>query len=193
MAPPEQTFPISELERRILATTKNFKGKSRKLPRDFDLKRDCELFELVQYSCSTVNQIYEKKKNNPLAPATVECFPFVRLFRRYDDLPSDNMICADSDLGVGKETRCSISRLQLGKESTHGSHQQQLQRTKCSTLRAVKRRTKLHSPYMAATSDLTNEDGVSFPDITTTPSLFSRLSCHSSITSGHAPELWRRS
>jgi Mitochondrial export protein Som1 len=83
MAPPEHPFPISELEQRVHITTSQFKEKSRKLPRDFDLKRDCELFELVQYSCTTADQIYAKKKHDPMAPAQTECFPFVRLFRRF--------------------------------------------------------------------------------------------------------------
>jgi hypothetical protein len=82
MAPPEERFPISELEQRIRTTTKNLKEKSRKLPRDFDLKRDCELFELVQYSCTTVDQMYEQRMRDPTAPVRSECFPFVRLFRR---------------------------------------------------------------------------------------------------------------
>ena len=82
MAPPENTFPISELEQRVRSVTTNFKEKSRKLPRDFDLKRDCELFELVQYSCSTIDQMYEKFKKNPQGQNRMECFPFVRLFRR---------------------------------------------------------------------------------------------------------------
>lgn len=82
MAPPENTFPISELEQRVHSVTKNFKEKSRKLPRDFDLKRDCELFELVQYSCTTMNQIHEIRKTDPMRPVQTECFPFVRLFRR---------------------------------------------------------------------------------------------------------------
>ena len=82
MAPPENTFPISELEQRVLSVTKNWKEKSRKLPRDFDLKRDCALLELVQYSGTTMDQIYEKKKKDPTVHVPVEYFPFVRLFRR---------------------------------------------------------------------------------------------------------------
>lgn len=83
MAPPLQPFPVSELELRVHSYSKDFKEKSRKLPRDFDMKRDCELFELVQYSCTTIDQMYEKKRNDPTALAQMECFPFVRLFRRY--------------------------------------------------------------------------------------------------------------
>lgn len=80
MAPPEHTFPVSELEDRVHYVTKNLKEKSRKLPKDFDLKRDCELLELVQYSCTTPEQQYEQLKKDPTA--RTECFPFVRLFRR---------------------------------------------------------------------------------------------------------------
>ncbi len=92
MAPPENTFPISQLEQRVHSVTKNLKEKSRKLPKDFDLKRDCELFELVQYSCTTLDQLYEMKKNDPLVPVQTECFPFVRLFRRSVHLPTSRAL-----------------------------------------------------------------------------------------------------
>ena len=82
MAPPEHTFPLSELEQRVHFVTKNFKDKSRKLPNDFDLKRDCELFELVQYSCTTDKQLLEQTLADPRGQRGLECFPFVRLFRR---------------------------------------------------------------------------------------------------------------
>lgn len=82
MAPPEKTFPLSELENRIHLHTVNYKEKSRKLPRDFDLKRDCELYEMVQYSCTTQLELEEQMFQNPGVPAYRECFPFVRLFRR---------------------------------------------------------------------------------------------------------------
>jgi Mitochondrial export protein Som1 len=83
MAPPEHHFPVSELEQRVLTVNKNFKEKSRKLPKDFDLKKDCELFELVQYSCTTIEAQLEHRKRNPDGEKLKqECFPFVRLFRR---------------------------------------------------------------------------------------------------------------
>lgn len=85
MAPPEDTFPLSELEQRVHFVTKNFKDKSRKLPKDFDLKRDCELFELVQYSCTTDKQLLEQTLADPKGRRGIECFPFVRLFRRYEN------------------------------------------------------------------------------------------------------------
>lgn len=87
MAPPEHTFPVSELEQRVHSVTKNFKEKSRKLPKDFDLKRDCELFELVQYSCTTDKQLRDQTLENPTSQRGIECFPFVRLFRRYRTSP----------------------------------------------------------------------------------------------------------
>lgn len=86
MAPPEKTFPISELEDRIHLYDVDYKEKSRKLPKGFDLKRDCELYELVQYSCTTQEEI-EQRSLLGLKPARGgkggwECYPFVRLFRR---------------------------------------------------------------------------------------------------------------
>lgn len=82
MAPPEDTFPLSELEQRVHFVTKNFKEKSRKLPKDFNLKRDCELFELVQYTCTTDEQLRDLALAEPHKQHQIECFPFVRLFRR---------------------------------------------------------------------------------------------------------------
>ena len=82
MAPTEDTFPVTELGSEVHTTTKNFKSKSRKLTKDFDLEKDCELFEVVQYSCTTSKEMREAVLRNPKAPQTTECFPFVRLFRR---------------------------------------------------------------------------------------------------------------
>lgn len=82
MAPPENTFPVSELEEQIHYVHRNFKEKHRKLPKDFDLKRDCELFEIVQYSCTTQEEMTAGARRNPSNPPKMECFPFVRLFRR---------------------------------------------------------------------------------------------------------------
>ena len=80
MAPPETPFPVSQLEDRVQYVTKNLKEKSRKLPQDFDLKRDCELLQLVQYSSTTAEELYERLKSDPTA--RTEYFPFVRLFRK---------------------------------------------------------------------------------------------------------------
>ena len=82
MAPPEHPFPVSDLEQRVHYKAVNFKEKVRKLG-DFDLKRDCELLELVQYSCTTPEQQYKRALASPTGSARMECFPFVRLFRRY--------------------------------------------------------------------------------------------------------------
>lgn len=82
MPPTEHVFPVTSLPQQVHFTTKNFKDKSRKLPKDFDLKKDCELFEMVQYSCTTDKEMREALLRNPKAAAPMECFPFVRLFRR---------------------------------------------------------------------------------------------------------------
>lgn len=82
MAPPEQPFRVSELDHKVHAHTINYKEKSRKLPQDFDLKRDCELMELVQYSCTTAQQQMERALAG-YGSGGMECFPFVRLFRKY--------------------------------------------------------------------------------------------------------------
>lgn len=82
MAPPEKTFPISELENRIHLHSVDYREKLRKLPKDFDLKRDCELYEMVQYSCTTQFEMEERAFLNPGVPIRRDCFPFVRLFRK---------------------------------------------------------------------------------------------------------------
>ncbi|KIW89528.1 uncharacterized protein Z519_09684 [Cladophialophora bantiana CBS 173.52] len=82
MAPPEHPFPVSELDQRVRSHTVNYKERSRKLPQDFDLKRDCELMELVQYSCTTVKQQYERALASETGTTRMECFPIVRLFRK---------------------------------------------------------------------------------------------------------------
>ncbi|KAH0845957.1 hypothetical protein AYO21_01371 [Fonsecaea monophora] len=82
MAPPEHPFPVSELDQHVRSLTVNYKEKSRKLPQDFDLKRDCELMELVQYSCTTPKQQYERALASGTGTARIECYPIVRLFRK---------------------------------------------------------------------------------------------------------------
>lgn len=74
MAPPTSVYPVSELPERAQYHTVNFKEKRRKV-RDFDLET-CELFELVQYSCTSMKQQLETGNRR------MECRPFVRLFRR---------------------------------------------------------------------------------------------------------------
>lgn len=82
MAPPEKTFPVSELDNRIHLHDVDYKEKSRKLPRNFDLKRDCELFELVQYSCTSQAETEERALLGTGRLGGLECYPFVRLFRK---------------------------------------------------------------------------------------------------------------
>jgi len=86
MAPPEKTFPLSEIENRIHLYDVDYREKSRKLPKDFDLKRDCELYELVQYSCTTKEETTERLllglQNMGGRKSSVDCYPFVRLFRK---------------------------------------------------------------------------------------------------------------
>lgn len=81
MAPPEHPFPVGQLERKIHTYSVDMKEKNRKLG-DFDLKRDCELLELVQFTCTTPEQMYQQRLESPDGTAQMECFPFVRLFRR---------------------------------------------------------------------------------------------------------------
>ncbi|KAJ9621054.1 uncharacterized protein PV06_04335 [Exophiala oligosperma] len=81
MAPPQHPFPVGALEQRVQYHTVDFKEKSRKLG-DFDLKRDCTLLELVQYSCTTPEEQTERLIANPHADIGMECHPFVRLFRK---------------------------------------------------------------------------------------------------------------
>lgn len=87
MAPPEKVFPVSELENRIHLYDVDYKEKSRKLPKNFDLKKDCELYELVQYSCTTQEEVSERamlglSKPHSAVRGELECYPFVRLFRK---------------------------------------------------------------------------------------------------------------
>lgn len=77
MAPPLHPFPLSELPERAQYTTANFKEKSRKI-RNFNLE-NCELYELVQFSCTTMRQQMEKTISGQ--STRMECRPFVRLFR----------------------------------------------------------------------------------------------------------------
>ena len=83
MAPHDHSFPLHELPQHIPATTNNFKDKSRKLPTNFDLVRDCDLYEITQYTCTTVAQQVEHRKKDPTAgPLKRHCYPFQRLFRK---------------------------------------------------------------------------------------------------------------
>ena len=74
MAPPTETFPAIELPYRVQVTTQ---GKRRKGDA-IDLK-ECELLEMVQYSC----RVEDEQNGKP-----VRCYPIVRLFRKYAPMPS---------------------------------------------------------------------------------------------------------
>ena len=80
MAPVEKTFPVSELEQRIHIHDVDYKEKSRKLPRGFSLSKDCDLEELVQWSCTSLEEMRARKVAG-LEDKRTECYPFVRLFR----------------------------------------------------------------------------------------------------------------
>jgi len=80
MAPPTALFPVSDLENRIQYHTIDFKEKRRKI-RNFDLET-CELLELVQYSCTTLKEQSDKAAAGEPNPGRMDCYPFVRLFRR---------------------------------------------------------------------------------------------------------------
>jgi hypothetical protein len=80
MAPPPHPFPVSHLPQRTHTRLSNTgHPKPRKLARDFDLARDCELMELVQYSCTPWQEMMALQ----LEGRQQECWPVVRLFRRY--------------------------------------------------------------------------------------------------------------
>lgn len=85
MAPPEKTFSVSEIEHRLHFYENNYKTKVRKLPKNFDLKRDCTLHELVQYSCTTAEEL-EIRALLSGPSQQKHCHPFVRLFRRCKDV-----------------------------------------------------------------------------------------------------------
>ncbi|RMZ85688.1 hypothetical protein DV736_g6564, partial [Chaetothyriales sp. CBS 134916] len=77
------SFPVSELPQHVRAKASNFKEVSRKLSRDFDLQRDCELLKMIQYTCTTLQmQIEYRQKHLEGAQPQRECFPFTRLFRK---------------------------------------------------------------------------------------------------------------
>lgn len=134
MAPPEHPFPVSALDQRVHYHSVELKEKSRKLRGDFDLKRDCELLELVQYSCTTPEQQYQRALASPTGTARMECFPFVRLFRKYGGpssysgdfkvhaCPFTSKTDAVCYVDVRKRTaRCSTSRPPRGRVNMLGS------------------------------------------------------------------------
>lgn len=78
MAPPVESFPVSELKDRVNVQSN---GRRRK-GGDIDLRR-CELLELVQYECGFVTDqraviLFKLFRQQPV----VQCAPVVKLFRR---------------------------------------------------------------------------------------------------------------
>lgn len=71
---PLQSFPLSELPDHSHEYDVNGKTKIRKPPIDFET---CDLYELVQYSC-----VKKARSANTDGGKRLECWPFVRLFRR---------------------------------------------------------------------------------------------------------------
>lgn len=74
MAPPVESFPVSDLPRRVRET--GLGGKSHKGQSKFDLKK-CKLLEMVQYSCGLEAASAEDSENK-----VIRCWPVVKLFRR---------------------------------------------------------------------------------------------------------------
>ena len=87
MTPPIESFPASHLRYRIQVTAQ---GKRRK--RTLDLAQ-CELMELVQYSCHL--------EGRPPSKPLVVCDPIVRLFRKL--VPHGNPVLSTCGLMT---TRC---------------------------------------------------------------------------------------
>ena len=71
MSPPVETFPASELAQRIQLTLRGRRRKGHQT-----VLGDCELLEMVQYSCHI--------EQDPETPRTaiVKCEPIIRLFRK---------------------------------------------------------------------------------------------------------------
>ena len=101
MAPPTEAFPAIELPYRVQVTTQ---GKRRKGDA-IDLK-ECELLEMVQYSC----RVEDEQNGKP-----VRCYPIVRLFRKYAPMPSVYRMMARLSRWIGADTT-SWLRLLHGKE-----------------------------------------------------------------------------
>ena len=90
MAPSIESFPSSDLPWKIqtLPNGKRRKGGA------IDLS-ECELMELVQYSC--------RLKGHSSSPQSViQCEPIVKLFRRYEPVPTPS----SSDLNTDRR-RCA--------------------------------------------------------------------------------------
>ena len=88
MAPPLNPFPLTSLPTEVYHTSSNLRPKARKLPNEFNITKDCELYELIQYSCTPIEETYEKAGQGAegTSQQSMECWPFRRLFRRCVDL-----------------------------------------------------------------------------------------------------------
>lgn len=83
MTPPVESFPASQLKQRVESTADGRRQKGQMV----DL-RNCELLEMVQYSC--------KLLKDPGREAMISCKPIMRLFRRWVtvlDLPYNLGFC----------------------------------------------------------------------------------------------------
>ena len=78
------TVPVSDLDTAAKATTINFREKSRKLPANWTLEK-CSLHELTQYRCTSTATLLQRQAVDGQQSAAIECWPFVRLFRRCVD------------------------------------------------------------------------------------------------------------
>ena len=81
MAPPLKAYPVSEIEERAQYHTIDMKERRRKV-RNFDLET-CELFELVQYTCTTLREHANRAAVGSPNVGKTDCYPLIRLFRRY--------------------------------------------------------------------------------------------------------------
>lgn len=72
MTPPVESFPASQLKQRVESTAEGRRQKGQMV----DL-RNCELLEMVQYSC--------KLRKDSGKEAMISCKPMMRLFRRWVD------------------------------------------------------------------------------------------------------------
>lgn len=70
MTPPVESFPASQLKQRVESTADGRRQKGQMV----DL-RNCELLEMVQYSCRLCR--------DPGREAMISCKPIMRLFRRW--------------------------------------------------------------------------------------------------------------
>lgn len=92
MAPPSQPFLLHKLPDRSREYSFNYKKKIRKPQTDLET---CDLYELVQYSCTTKETLASTGIGKKL-----ECYPFVRLFRRCGE--GENMFHVETTAWEGE-------------------------------------------------------------------------------------------